>query len=49
MAELESFVKVALISSAFIITIDPHVPGRLEVATPGHPAQPGNANCAYAR
>jgi hypothetical protein len=49
MAELGSLVKDSLMSSAFIITINLHVPGQLEVATPGHPAQPGNANCAYAR
>jgi hypothetical protein len=49
MAELESFYKGSLTSGTFTITVNPHVAGQLEVATPGHPAQPGSANCAFAR
>jgi len=49
MAELQSFLKDPLTSAYFTITIDPHVPGSIEVATPGHPAQAGDSNCEYAR
>jgi hypothetical protein len=49
LAELEPFFKDPLTSSAFTITVSSDVAGQLEVETPGHPAQPGDANCAYAR
>jgi hypothetical protein len=48
LSDLQSFVKGSSASSYFTITVNPHLAGQLEVATPGHPAQPGSANCAYA-
>jgi hypothetical protein len=49
LAQLESFLKDPLTSASFTISVDPQIPGQLEVAAPGHPAEPGSANCAYAR
>jgi hypothetical protein len=46
--EVQPLLRDPLSTNRFTITIDPSHPGLLEVATPGHPAVDGNANCAYA-
>jgi hypothetical protein len=47
-AALGSLLKDPVASPRFTITINPQHPGQVEVATPGHPASPGDGNCAYA-
>ena len=48
-SQLQSFLKDPLLSTRFTIAVDPDVPGRIEAAASGHPALPGDANCAYSR
>ena len=47
-AALVSMLRDQITSSYYTITLDPARAGAVEVATPGHPATPGDANCAYA-
>jgi hypothetical protein len=47
MSELQPMIRDNLSSPYFSFGID--AKGRVTVATPGHPAAPGDANCAYAR
>ena len=48
LAALASMLRDPVTSAYYSITVDPASPGAVEVATPQHPAAPGDANCAYA-
>jgi hypothetical protein len=48
MTALASMVHNPVSTYFYAITIDPHHPGQIEVATPGHAASPGEAGCAHA-
>jgi hypothetical protein len=47
-SEVQALIRDPLSSAFFQITIDPLRPGSLEVATPGHAASDGDANCETA-
>ena len=48
MSDLSSMLKDQPSSAYFTITVDSAHPGQVDVATQGHPAAPGDGNCAYA-
>ena len=48
MAALQSFFKEPVTSTRFIITLDPHHAGQIDVTAGQHSAQAGDRNCAYA-
>ncbi len=48
MTAIQSLFKDPVSSSYFTLSIDPRQPGTVDVATPGHPALAGDANCAHA-
>ena len=47
-SELRGFLHDPVATPQYTITIDRSLAGEIDVATPGHPASPGDANCAYA-
>ena len=46
--QLQPLLRDRIVSSLYTITIDRNLAGEIDVATPGHPALPGESNCAYA-
>ena len=48
LAALAAMLRDPVTSAYYSITVDPTSPGAVEVATPEHPAAPGDTNCAYA-
>jgi hypothetical protein len=48
LAELQTVLQGPIASSRFAITINSGHPGEIDVSAPGHPAEAGSGNCAYA-
>ena len=48
MSALASIVRDPVSTYFYDITIDPHHPGQIEVATPGRPSRPGEVGCTSA-
>lgn len=48
LASLRPWFRDPVTSPYFTISLDFATPGVVEVSTPGHPASPGDANCAFA-
>jgi len=48
MTQLSQYLRDPVTSSQFVISLDPFMVGKIDVATPGHPAAPGDANCEFA-
>ncbi len=48
MKQVAAMTREPITSTRFEITINPAKPGQVEVAAGGHPALPGDDNCAYA-
>ena len=46
--QLQSLLHGVVVTSRYTITIDRNLAGEIDVATPSHPASPGESNCAYA-
>lgn len=46
--QLRGFLHDPVATPQYTISIDRSLAGEIDVATPGHPASPGDANCAYA-
>ena len=48
MSDIEHFLHGPVSTPQYTISIDRSLAGEIDVATPGHPASPGDSNCAYA-
>ena len=48
MNQLQGFLHGPVSTPQYTISIDRSLAGEIDVATPGHPASPGDSNCAYA-
>lgn len=46
--QLRSLLRDPVVTSQYTISIDRRLAGEIDVATPSHPASPGESNCAYA-
>lgn len=48
MSQLQGFLHGSVSTPQYTISIDRSLAGEIDVATPGHPAAPGDGNCADA-